>query len=62
MMCNRLLILQAFSKSLIDGFRSTAPKISAHTSHAYWPAEISSIMYSIILTLLIIFFGCKTIA
>ena len=48
MMCNRLLILQAFSKSLIDGFRSTAPKISAHTSHAYWLAEASLLMYSII--------------
>ena len=49
MMCNRLLILQAFSKSLIDGFRSTAPKIHAHTSHAYWLAEVSLIMYSITL-------------
>ena len=62
MMCNRLFIFQALTKILTTGFRSTVPNASAHTSHAHWLAAVSSIMYSIILYYLMIFFGCKITA
>ena len=62
MMCNRLFVFQALNKILIAGFSNTVPNASAHTSHAHWLAAVSSIMYSIILYYLMIFFGCKITA